>query len=235
MIQPMLAVFLVSGASFAADAPMPPRLAQAMQTASQELAQAQARFSAASSTPTARVSAQAAVLRARAWEAALKEAATASRPQDADLLAVSSKGGAQLLRGGETLPLKPGMVLREGDQLVTTEGRAELRFHDGTLLLLGPSASLRVLQAPRGSPQQSAFTLERGRLYWHAPTQGLTGLSRVMTPRSAAQLRAGKSELVVDAEGDATLSVYEGAADLSAKPGAEARFGWWDQIELDSK
>lgn len=234
MLQPLLAVFLTFPASAAS---LPPRMAQAAQAAAQERKQAEARLSVAGSSPTLRAVAQAALLRALAWEGALREAATAARPQDADFLVAATKGGAQLIRGGETLPLAPGLLLREADQLVTAEGRAELRFHDGSLLIVGPGSSVRVLQAPRSFPQQSAFTLERGRVYWHAPGDSLTGLTRVMAPRAAAQLRAGRAELSVDADGSASLSVYEGAADLSAKPGVgpATRAGWWDQIELDSK
>ncbi|MBI5202989.1 MAG: FecR domain-containing protein [Elusimicrobia bacterium] len=234
MTLPWLALTLLFGPAFAAEGPMPPRLGQAAQTAAQEKRAAEARLSVAPSSGPVRASAQAAVARARAWEEALKEAATAARPQDSDLVAARDLG-AQLVRGGETLPLKPGTALREGDQVAVAEGRAELRFHDGSLLVVGPSSSLRVLQAPRAVPQQSAFTLERGRVYWQAPTEGLTGLARVMTPRAAAQLRAGRAEVSVDAAGEAALSVYEGTAELSAKPGVPPPGGWWDQIELDSK
>lgn len=214
----------------AAEPSVGPRMAQALELASLERRLAESRLAAAASSAPARASAEAALARALAWSSALSEAAPAARPQDGDIVVSATKGVAHLSRSGEVLALRRGMLLREGDELVTTEGRAELRFHDGSLLAAGPGTSLRVFQAPRGFPQQSAFTLTRGGIYWEAP-QTLAGLTRLLAPGASAQLRAGKAELSLDADGTARLAVREGSVELTGRPeGGGAHSGWWEEV-----
>ncbi|MBI4348431.1 MAG: FecR domain-containing protein [Elusimicrobia bacterium] len=233
----MIRALCLLSLSYAAPPALPPRLAQAKQLAAQEAQLAESRAAVTGSSGPARAAAQAAVVRARAWERALTEAASAAGPQDADLVLARASASGQLLRGGETLPLRAGLLLREADQLATAEGHAELRFHDGSLLVVGPGSALRIMQAPRSFPQQSAIMLERGSLYWNAPPPPLAGLTRLLTPKTVAQFRSGSAELSLDAAGAARLSVFEGSFELSASPRAAGMMqpGWWDQIELDSK
>ena len=216
-----------------------PRTAQALQLAAQESRAADDQARVAPSTGPARAAATRALARASAWNAALREASAGALPQDGDVVVTATKGEAELGRAGMTSPLRTGTLLREGDRIVTREGAAELRFHDGSLLALGAGTALRVAQAPRSFPQRSDLALESGRLYWDgsevSPPQ-----TRVLTPRAAARLGSGRAELSLDADGTARLAVLKGAAELSATAGGTAgpSSGWWDEVyrqKLDNK
>lgn len=194
-------------------------MTQALKLAQQELQAAQA---SDASGP--------ALARARAWDAALREAASGALPQDGDVVVTEKAAGAELMRARRTLPLRTGLLLRESDEVATGEGAAELRFHDGSILDLAPKSRLRVVQAPRSFPEQSAFELTRGALYWVGSAVS-PGQLRVATPRASARFGAGRAELALDADGVARLSIHEGSAELSARPGPgtpPAR--WWEEV-----
>lgn len=214
----------------AAEPPLPPRLAQALQLAAQESRLAEARLaSVAASSGPARDRARAESARARAWGDALRAAASSAQPQDGDLVVAWSRAGAQLVRGGQAGALRAGTLLREGDELVTLDGAAEVRYHDGTALTLGPGGDLRVFQAPRAFPQQSVLSLSRGRVRWRGPPAA-PGVTRLLAPRSQAQLGLGEAAFQVEPDGAGVLSVYEGSAELSARPEAgPPPSAWWDE------
>lgn len=204
-----------------------PRTEKARELALQERRGAENLMKEAGLSAADKSAARYALARARAWETALS--AAAARPQDGDLVVTAAQGSAELLRGGQTLALKPGTLLREADQLSTTEGRAEIRFHDGSLLALSTGTTVKLLQVPRGLPPQSSLSLVAGALYWESrPAAGAS--ARVLTPRASAQLRAGKALLFLDDRGGAQLSVLDGTAELTgrAEPGAQA--GWWGAL-----
>lgn len=212
-----------------AQAPVSPRLAQAQEAAATELREALARVEAAGSTATARSAAELAAGRARAWAAALGEASAAAHPQDSDALVTAVRGDVHLLRGGQALAPRRGMLLREADELSTEAGRLELRFHDGSSIALGPGTRLRVLQAPRGSPPQASFVLQRGTFSWESRAS-LAGSTRLMTERSMAHLKGGRATVRATADGGAALEVQEGGVELVARPGGQSAPPAWEDV-----
>lgn len=211
-----------------AETPAPPRLGQAREQAALERRVAEQ--AVASSSAAARPAAERALGRARAWEEALAQAATAAQPVDADLLIAAVRGEANLVRGGATLAARGGQLLREGDELVCGDGGLEARFHDGSSVVLEADTSVRVLLAPRSRPQQSSFLLARGALAWESRAAP-PGTTKLLTTKSMVLLKPGRVRVGADPAGTARVEVFEGGAEVFARPeAAPGRSPGWERL-----
>lgn len=108
--------------------------------------------------------------------------------------------------------LFPTNFVRTGDQ-----SRMGLLFADKTQLRLAPNSVLQIKEAAKGPDTKTILNLNAGRS-WVQSKAAPKGLV-METPSALAAIRGTDWEMVVDAEGRATLSVFSGEVDFSNEQG----------------
>ncbi len=110
-------------------------------------------------------------------------------------------------------PLFPTNFVRTGDL-----SRMALLFGDRTQLRLAPNSVLQIKEASKGPDAKTIINLNSGRSWVQskAAPKNLT----MQTPSALAAIRGTDWEMVVEADGRSTLSVFSGEVQLSNPQGA---------------
>lgn len=127
----------------------------------------------------------------------------------------SSKFGAFIVRAGSQPPgerAEVGAQLFEGDKIVTKElGRIDVLLDDGTMIRLKENTDL-VLKDKKPGNQKSRLQVLLGRIWAKVTKQ--ENLLEIETPSAVAAIKGTGLELIVLANGDSTLIVWDGAVEF---------------------
>jgi hypothetical protein len=127
-------------------------------------------------------------------------------------------GSVDVTAGGVTEPADPPQILIEGDAVRTRNGRAEIIFHDGTVLHLSDDTVLEILGDER-------IRLTEGRLIVRMSDAAARPYV-IDSPASSVRLDAhGEYGVTSDPTGRFQLSVTRGAASLLETPEWSLRGG----------
>lgn len=141
------------------------------------------------------------------------------------------KAGVQVLAGtvevqkknaSEWLPLTQNTFVTAGDKVRTwRDGRAELRWMDGTRMRLDPNTEVRVQKCSLNRLERtraSVFQLDLGKL-WVRVAQALTGYSRfeIQTPSAVAAVRGTVFSVAATRQGQTAVEVYDGTVEVKAQ------------------
>ena len=109
--------------------------------------------------------------------------------------------------------LKSAQFVRTGDA-----SKMGLLFADKTQMRLGQNSMMQLVLASNTKDQKTTIDLKQGRTWMQSKTT--PGGLEVRTPSALAAIRGTDWELVVDADGKTTLSVFSGQVDISNEAGA---------------
>ena len=116
-------------------------------------------------------------------------------------------------QAGEGQKLKSSQFVRTGDA-----SKMGLLFADKTQMRLGQNSMMQLVLASNTKDQKTTIDLRQGRTWMQSKTT--PGGLEVRTPSALAAIRGTDWELVVDADGKTTLSVFSGQVDISNAAGA---------------
>lgn len=131
-----------------------------------------------------------------------------------------TSGTVTLTSGGTAQRLRKDSVWRAGEVLrASADGRAQLRFPDGTLLSISPGAHVRLdgfrYDGQTGTADLAAFTVFRGSARFMAGSLRTQGSAlRISTPVAALASPGGELMVTVATPGGTQVSVGAGQADL---------------------
>lgn len=150
---------------------------------------------------------------------------------------VDLRGGAELQRGGQITPLRPGMSVPAGSILRTRdEASLLLEFPDGSRSLIGADAEVRVAAVDRllaSSAQQVRLEVARGHLDNEVRSRRGGGRYTIHTPAAVAAVRGTTFRVAAMGDrvrtetlgGEVALGNRAGTTRLPAGTGTQARAG----------
>ncbi|MBI4052092.1 MAG: FecR domain-containing protein [Elusimicrobia bacterium] len=166
--------------------------------------------------------------RIQAWLDAIEKGG----PSAAALLA-HSKGQVKVLRAGVEGRPDKGYIFQDGDELQTgANGTAELRFTDGASATLGSNTALRLNELISPSRKASKFELLKGILHWEIPPRP-EGHREIITETGAISAQGAELDILLEKNGLTTVRMYEGVAEVSARPENLSRQKvkkWWENL-----
>ena len=145
-------------------------------------------------------------------------ALAADRTEIATLTLLQSPAQVVLVNSGQAVPAVVNMRLARGDRLRTqANGRAEVRFDDGSFLRLEPNADVQLL----GDPQERGILVTIGNIW--AKIQSAMALTKfeIRTPTVVAGVR-GTTLRVEVSEEESVVEVDDGEVEVALRDGPPA-------------
>ncbi len=131
------------------------------------------------------------------------------------------EGDVKIERGGKMLPAMEGQRLLDKDRIVTTKGRAEVIFADGTTIRTTEDTRVGIGQGSAQGRLLRSIELTLGNLWFKVTkmTQVADARTEFLTPTAIAAVRGTEGEIAVGADGHSQFALTTGALDVRNKDG----------------
>ncbi len=134
------------------------------------------------------------------------------------MLVLFAAGDAKVSRQGNTMPVKVGLVVQQGDTIETGSGTMDLQTRDGSAIRLKPATSISVTALTEGAQEETTIALKKGGLLATVERQGRNSQYNIVTPTAIAGVRGTSYSISVDESGkNPRVRVLEGSVALAPR------------------